>query len=584
MTRCFWRSTALLFVLSAAVPVTTSVAAAEKTAQDLLPASTVGYLEIAQPGKLIDVVLDHPLAVEIEKQPEYQRLLRSPQYEQFRSLLKRFEEQLGTPWRKAAASLTTGGLYFGFDLPTQGVVGLAQAADEKLAEKARDALLELARSTASAGGKNDPVKEDEHRGVKIYELGDAHLAVCGKWLVATNKRPLIWMVLENYLTASSSLGADEQFRMVSSARGPQPATWLYVDLRVLRAIGPFRSGASKKSDNPPLEVVAGGIIGAVPDAAYVTASLQLDASRLKLTATLPCNPRAVAKTREFYLGPEAAGAAPPLLHPNRTLLAISTYRDFASLWRNAPDIFDQKINAQMVETESRLTTFFAGRNFRDDILGNVEPGIQLVAVRQEFPQGGITPAIKLPAGALVARMKKPEETARMFKISFQSLIGFLNIAAAGQGIGPLEMNTEKLGGALVISSQYLPPTKAEARTEAPLQYNASPTIAFVGDRFILSSSRQLALELAEQLQQESTTASSLNTVVALDAKVGQAALADNRNSLVAQNMLSRGHDRAAAEDETDRLLKALKFLDSASLRLTTGEDKLQLTAEVVLTK
>jgi hypothetical protein len=65
---------------------------------------------------------------------------------------------------------------------------------------------------------------------------------------------------------------------------------------------------------------------------------------------------------------------------------------------------------------------------------------------------GITPAIKLPAAAAVVRMKHPGETSRLFKITFQSFVGFLNIAAAQKGVGPLEMNTEKIGDALMISS------------------------------------------------------------------------------------------------------------------------------------
>ena len=141
---------------------------------------------------------------------------------------------------------------------------------------------------------------------------------------------------------------------------------------MLRLTGILKKALGKKSDNPPAEMLAGGILGALPDAAYVTASLDVSSSRLKLTAALPCDPKAVAKSREFYLGPDAAGTAPPLLKPAGTLLALSTYRDFASLWRHAPDLFDEGINAKFAEAESGLTTFFAGRNFRDEILG--QPG------------------------------------------------------------------------------------------------------------------------------------------------------------------------------------------------------------------
>jgi hypothetical protein len=543
----------------------------------------VAYAEIPQPGKVLDVILDHPLAKEIEQTAEYQQALNSPQYEQGLALLRQFEEKLGMPWREAARSLTSGGTYIGFDLPTQGVISLSQAADEKLAVKAQATSMEMIRSIASAQGQPDPVKQDEHRGVTIYQVGDAYSATLGRWLISSNKKILISMVLENHFADGETLAEDAQFQTVLKARDKQPSAWLYVDLRVLRLTGALKQALGKKSDNPPAEILAGGILGAIPDAAYVTASLKIDASRIKLTASLPAKTQEIAKTREFYFGADAAGRAPPLLKPAGTLLTISTYRDFASMWRHAPDLFDEGTNARFAEAEGGLTTLFAGRNFRDDILGNVEPGMQIVVARQEFPQAGITPQIKLPAGALVVRMKNVEETTRMFKITFQSLVGFLNVVGGMNGLDPLEQNTEKIGDALVISSTYLPPLKDESKTEAALHYNASPTVAFVGDRFILSSGKSLAVALVDHVHKGAPGASNINTELALDGTAALAALADNRDPLIAQNMLEKGHDRAAAEKEIDRLLAAARHIQSSSLALTTEKDHLQLSLEVVLT-
>ena len=134
---------------------------------------------------------------------------------------------------------------------------------------------------------------------------------------------------------------------------------------------------------------------------------------------LPADPREIAKSREFYFGPEEPGSAASLAAKG-TLLTLSTYRDFASLWRHAPDLFDEGINAKLAEAESGLTTFFAGRNFRDEILGNLEPGLQLVVARQQFPQAGVTPAIKLPAAAAVFRMKEPANERGSSKSRFKA--------------------------------------------------------------------------------------------------------------------------------------------------------------------
>jgi hypothetical protein len=558
-----------------------TIDAGEKTAAELFSPTTVGYLEVPQASRLAEVVLNHPLAKEIANQPGYQKALQGREYQQVQAVLKMAEEKLGMNWRRAVASLTDGGLSVGFDLPTQGIAALAQATDESLALKARDAVLELARADAAAKNKPNPVQEDNHRGITIYQLGDVHFAVLGKRLLAANKRLLFFMMLENYLGNGTSLASNEQFQAVRKDRSGQPAAWLYVDLRLIRITGMLKA-LNKKSNNPPAELLAGGILGALPDAPYVTASLELDASHLKLTTTLPADPRAIAKSREFYFGAEGNGAAPPLLRPQGSLLTLSTYRDLASLWRHAPDLFDERVNAKMAEAESGLATFFGGRNFRDEILGNLQPGLQLVVARQQFPQAGVTPAIKLPAAAVVLRMKRPAETTRVFKITFQSLIGFLNIVGGMKGLPPLDLNSEKSGSALVIGTEYLPPDKIETRDEAAIHFNASPTAVFIGDRFILSSARSLAMDLAEQVQHELPAAADINTSLLVDANVTRAVLTDNRGPLIARNMLDRGHDRVAAEHEIDGLLRALAGVEQSSIQLTADGQRLQLSVAIAL--
>ncbi len=569
----------------------TAVSAADKTAADLLPASVVAYLDVPAPGKVVDLALAHPLSAAVIQAPEYQKAIQSNDYQRFAAVLKRLEDRLGQKWSAAATNLTSGGLTVAFDLPTRGTVALAQAADEQTAEKARAALVELAEEITREQGRPGAIQKSDHRDTAIHSAGEAHLAVVGKWLILSNKKPLVLAVLDGYHGQGETLAADAQFQTVSRTRPTTAAAWAYGDLRVLRLTGMLRNALSKKSDNPPAEVLAGGVLGALPDAPYVTASLDLSPERIKLTTSLPCDPKSVAKTREFYLGTEATGVAPPLLRPAGTLLALSTYRDFASLWRHAPDLFDEGINARFAEAESNLKTIFAGRDFRDDILGNVEPGVQVVVTRQEFPQEGVTPAIKLPAGAAVVRMKNPAQTARIFKVTFQSVVGFLNVAGAQNGIDPLDLNSEKVGDALVVSSVYLPPASEQTRGEAGLHYNASPTVAIVGDRFILASAKPLALQLVKQIQEAGQAAGGptgqaadpkANTIVQLDGKVGHQSLAENRGPLIAQNMLQKGHDRTAAEQEIDRVLAALRFVEGASLGLTVGDASLDLAVEVRL--
>ncbi len=575
--------------LAAALLSSGPLLAAEKTAADLLPESVVAYLEVPQPAGALGLVLDHPLVEEIRSAPEIEKALASPQYAEYQEVLAHVEKQLGRPWREALKSLTHGGVHLGIDLPTRSGVALARGDDPEHVAKALATALDLVRAEAEKRGAGDPVKTTELRGVSIHQIDKVYLAAIDHWLIAAGNAGLVGMVLELYQDGGQSLADDGQFQTARSAsvvpqtaEAPPPAAWLYVDLRVLRLTGILKEALSKKSDNPPLELLAGGVIGGLPAAPYVTARLDLAASGAKLTASLPCDPAQIAGKREFYLGPAAGGQAPPLLTTEGTLLSLSTYRDFASLWRHAPDLFDEGTNAKFAEAEGGLTTLFAGRNFRDDILGNLEPGLQLVVARQQFPQEGITPAIKLPAGAIVVRMKNPTETARIFKVTFQSAIGFLNVVGAMNGAPPLDMNSREVDGALVVSGEYLPPGAGQSADEAPIQYNASPTIAIRGEQFILASSKPLAIAMLEAVKNAPAAAGGKNTQLVIDGASAQAALADNRDPLIAQNMLEKGHDREAAEREIGGLVHIVGRIQQSAAELTVGQDKLELSLELKL--
>src|SRR5688500_1095471 len=91
----------LLFAIAGAT-------AEDRTAAELLPGTVVAYAELPDPKRIIDTILDHPLAAEVRAHPDYQQALASPQYERFQSIVKAVEEKLGAPYRQTATKLIDG--------------------------------------------------------------------------------------------------------------------------------------------------------------------------------------------------------------------------------------------------------------------------------------------------------------------------------------------------------------------------------------------------------------------------------------------------------------------------------------------
>jgi hypothetical protein len=252
------------------------------------------------------------------------------------------------------------------------------------------------------------------------------------------------------------------------------------------------------------------------------------------------------------------------------------------MWLRAGDLFDEKINDGFAQADANLTTFFAGKDFGEDILGSLTPQVGFVASRQDFTDILPQPAIKLPSFALVMELREPEEMTRELRRTFQSMIGFFNVLGAMEGRPQLEMEMDKLDdGSELITTVYIPEEDDRESTSADIIFNFSPSVGFSGKRFVVASTGQLARELTAAAVPERAATDS-NTDVSLQGDILQQILNDNREQLIAQNMLGEGHSREEAEAAIGLLLEAVGYLKDASLQLVPTAESLRLGFSVRL--
>ena len=249
------------------------------------------------------------------------------------------------------------------------------------------------------------------------------------------------------------------------------------------------------------------------------------------------------------------------------------------MWLRAGDLFDEGVNDDLAKADSNLSTFFSGKDFGEDILGALHPEVQLIVAQQTFKDVLPSPAIKLPSFAIVGRLREPEKMQRELRRIFQSLIGFLNVIGAQNGQPQLDLDMQRKGDAMIVSSQYAPEEDEKDSTKARINFNFSPTVAFRDDVFVVSSTTSLATEIAER-SSDDRGASADNTVARADFEAIGQALAANKEHLIAQNMLDDGHTREEAENQIGILLSLLKIVDDATLRLSPVENALRLSFQV----
>ncbi len=572
-------------VVAAQESASRPAATGDRPAARLLPESTVLYIEITDPKLLLGTILDHPLRQQVEQIGAYRQIFQTPDYAKFRLMLTVVEAQLGMNWRTAIETVADGGIYFGLDLKRKGGALLIEARDEKSLKRAHRVLLGMARGKAKKNNKGGSLVEHSYRGLTGHKIGDAFVFTHGRYLVAVNSADLARAIVDNMLDEDpQGLSAVDSFQQARRPTGSRPTAWAFLHLDALRKAGLGKGLYADKSGNPGLELLVGGILGTLKQTPYATASLDVEQHRVRLSLATPYQSDWIAKKRQHYFGPAGRGAAPRPLRPESTLLSLETHRDLGGMWLAAADLFNEEANAKLVQAESNLSTLFSGRDFGEEVLGTLRPEIQFVLARQNFgPHGAPAPQIKLPAGAAIFRLKNPDQTSRRLKVSFQSLVGFLNITGGQNGLPPLELSTTKTDQGTLIATEYL--VDDEEKKDGKIHHNFSPTMALSGDRLIIASTKQLGAELLalchKQMPPTSTAEPKgsgpiVNTNTMIDLAVLRTALDDNRQQLVAQNMLSEGHAKAQAEKEIGLLLQLLGYFKAASLRLSTDAKEMRL--------
>jgi hypothetical protein len=554
--------------------------AAEKQAAELLPATTILYTEVPQPKQILHVVFDHPLRARLEAIEEYQRALESPQMLKAKAGVAIFEATMGKPWRSVIEEVSEGGVYIGADAQTDAAILLVQARDEASLGKLIETVIDLARQDALRQGKEDPVRTAEYREVTAHQIDKAAFVRLGRWLAVTNKSEAGKALIDRYLDGGPSLADNESFQQARKETVGEPDVWSWLDMQAVRKSGKADKLMTGRSENPAAELLFGGLVDNLKQTPYVTSSTYLEQNEARLVVAAPHKTEWIAEEREYFFGPGGKGAAPPLLEAKQTLLSISAYRNISEMWLRADDLVEEGAADELAKADSNLSTLFGGRDFGEDILGSIKPGLQLLVARQEFAAGKPQPEIKLPAAALVGRMRDPEAMRVELRRTFVNLIGFLNIIGAMNGQPQLDIDFDKQDDNLLIHTRY-----AETDKQGLINFNFSPSVAFTGDVVIVATTESLARELWEQAAEAKEQPDEMvrtNAAISFHAAALRELLADNREHLVAKNMLEEGHTKEEAERQIDALLAIVGVFRDARLKLDVSDNKIEFEARLRL--
>jgi hypothetical protein len=554
-----------------------------------MPASTLVYLKLEPFGSL----LSHPLRTRIQSHETVQTIWKSEPLQELRGGIAVSELVLGAKMETLARDLTKFGAHLCIN--DQGeVVLLSRTRSDRWLKDYIQKIVTLARGE---NNKNKPGKiaETTYRGIRGYEVNKLIVAQMDEWLLVANKPEIAKATVDQMLdnnkesfVASPFYQRAKDFAQKLDSNANGSVATVYLDLENIRKTK--AAWAKKIFSNKPKEFVAellfGGLLATLEQTPLAIGRLALGESGVNLEFLSPSQTEWFAETREFYVGPNSKGFADRSWQTFHGLASLSTYRNLSELWLRAGDLFDQKVNDQLAQADNTLTTLFSGRDFGTDILGALEPQLQIVSASQSFPNA-LKPSIRLPSFALVGKLKEPESMQRDLKRIFQSFVGFLNVVGAMEGQPQLDLESENIGKAKIYWAEYVVDKDRKYENGLPLQFNFSPSVAFLDDRVVVSSTLALARQLISEIanpdskQESSWKSPPLNTSMELDLAMIREVLLDNRDQLITQNMLEKGHSKKEAQGEVDTLLGLMQLLGSVRGQLSF-EERVQLRIQLDL--
>lgn len=148
-----------------------------------------------------------------------------------------------------------------------------------------------------------------------------------------------------------------------------------------------------------------------------------------------------------------------------------------------------------------LASVLIGLNRAVPLLREIEPEVQLIFSRQSFAAArAAVPEWKLPGVALIFVPRDTQASKRLLLSAYWAAMLQASESARATGRPQLRLERRRLTGGVFYGATFVPPPGLEFR--GLVDYNISPAIGFVGNRFILSSSQELALQLVDLAQIE----------------------------------------------------------------------------------
>lgn len=572
-------------VASVALPAFPPLSGAEQPlppAEQWLSPESVIAVKVSRPRILLDLLFREAFVDAVASSEAYKNWAAGPDARKVHNLVRFIERRFQTDWRTFIRRMTGGGVTLSVG-PGNTVIVAVDALDTDLPGRLHDMLVNMAaggpRGRRAGQGR---VRSKTVGDTTLWSVGpnEAH-AIIGRRLLFSNSQAAIEAALRRRAKGEACLADLPAYREAVDAAGKDAAFRVYLNFAAVRQM-PQVAGALTAAGNPLVAVLAAPVTEALGMSTWMSLAGTIDEDAVELDVCADGTIDADGAARFALPDTKGTGAMPNLRVPRR-IAAASLYRDLRGFYAAKDELFPERTSG-LIFFENMMGIYFSGRDLTDEILAEIGPEIRMVVAEQEYDTKTGTPAVKIPAFAVVMRLKNPDRFALVVEEAWQKAVGMINFTRGQQALPgliidrPVHRDTKYTLAAFNAH-------EAVDREALDVRFNFRPALAMPGNHLILSSTDGLAEDLIDALEKERDTAAASGTthsLVEIDGRRLRSILRANRQGLVRQNMVEEGNTLAEAEAAIDTLLSLVGYVRGATLKLGTVEGRSRMSLRIPL--
>jgi len=560
----------VLLLAMAAQPAARAEGAAP-AADELVPAQAVLVLNITQPRALLDTFLQPKLIEAVEASPAYKAAAAKPGFGQFQTVIKLLEARFGANWKTIVRRLVGGRLTWAVG-PGGTSLLVVDALDAEAPKGLHEFLQVMVEADAKKKQQTDRIRSEKHGDVTIWSFGpnEAHAVIGKRWIVANHLDVLKTALNLRDGSSGKPITSVPGYTQALEAAGTDAAAALYLNTAILKQLPKVAKALSSKT-NPLVALLAAPVTEALSKSSWLTVAVKTGKQAVTIEA-ISDGAVATSGVAKFALAAKSGDGAMPNLRVPRRIAAMSLYRDLRGFYAAKDTLFPERTSG-LIFFENMMGIFFTGRDLADEVLAEMGPTVRLVVAGQKYDAAVGTPAVQLPAFALVVPLKNPKRFAPVVEEAWQKAVGLVNFTRGQKAEPGLIIDRPVHGGVKYTVAAFGPPTDKEKVVD--MRFNFSPAIAVAHGHLILSSTDGLTRDVMDALGAEAAGSvkplAAAHSLLEIDGTQLASILSANGETMIRGNMVDKGNTREQAESDINTLLTVVKTVKR--LELAFGADK-----------